>query len=285
MGRIIIGTVLVFLFVVSAYGSISTAGVTAELAVTAALFLVPGALLIFYGRRSLRRRRAAARASDEAAASGALGAEVVCTECVATFHQAPRISFWLGFPVFSCPACQRRVYYPLSVGYRVFYWCFAVLLAWSAVGFLERMSQGRGGIPIVGIPGVVAIIGIVALVRDSAIRGKLSAAVERAKTIRAEDEKADTWLLRLTSPYYRAQRAEAARALGQAAKTSEDADKVVAALIDALGDQDPRVRRNAAASLGHIGDKRALQPLTEAAAKEQDKEAADTMQQAITVLG
>ncbi len=54
----------------------------------------------------------------------------------------------------------------------------------------------------------------------------------------------------------------AAQALGWLAKTKEDIDKAVPVLIAALKDGAMEVRRNAAESLGRIGDSRSIDALT-----------------------
>lgn len=59
-------------------------------------------------------------------------------------------------------------------------------------------------------------------------------------------------------------RETAAEALGWLAKTESEIDKAVPALVDALKDDAMEVRRNAAASLGKIGDLRAREGLREA---------------------
>lgn len=54
----------------------------------------------------------------------------------------------------------------------------------------------------------------------------------------------------------------AAQALGWLARTKEDIDKAVPALIEALKDKQMEVRRNAAEALGRIGDIRAIEALS-----------------------
>jgi hypothetical protein len=82
------------------------------------------------------------------------------------------------------------------------------------------------------------------------------------KTTRIGDEDTvDTWLNSLTSPDG-LRREGAAQALGALAKTSSDQGRVVPRLIESLGDSAFEVRRNAAESLGRIGDPRAVGPLT-----------------------
>jgi HEAT repeats len=69
-----------------------------------------------------------------------------------------------------------------------------------------------------------------------------------------------TWLPQLKSkdPF---NREAASQALGWLTHSELEKDKAVPALIDALNDETMEIRRNAAESLGRIGDVRALKPL------------------------
>ncbi len=68
------------------------------------------------------------------------------------------------------------------------------------------------------------------------------------------------WMPRLKSEDL-LEREGAATALGWLAKTREERDQAVPALVEALKDESTDVRRNAAESLGRLGDERALRPL------------------------
>jgi len=85
------------------------------------------------------------------------------------------------------------------------------------------------------------------------------------------DDTVDTWLPRLKSDN-QLDREGAAEALGWLTQTKEDFDKACPALIDALKDQAMEVRRDAAESLGRIGDERAIDGLTTLTNEETEKE-------------
>ncbi|MBM3239314.1 HEAT repeat domain-containing protein [Candidatus Poribacteria bacterium] len=75
-----------------------------------------------------------------------------------------------------------------------------------------------------------------------------------------EADTVDTWLPRLKSEDL-LDRESAAQALGYLAKTKEEKDKAVPALIEALDDKTMEVRRNAAEALGRLRDERATEAL------------------------
>ena len=93
--------------------------------------------------------------------------EVVCTECHSTFNATPKRSF-LGFLQFVCPKCNRKVVYPLTSGYRIFYWIvFTYMVIVSVVAFKQ------GGF---AIPGLIGIAVIIALIKDTSIKRKVQSA-------------------------------------------------------------------------------------------------------------
>ena len=98
---------------------------------------------------------------------GSQSQEIVCTECYSIVNATPKRSFGLGFLKFVCPKCNRKFYYPLTSGYRLFYQIMVMLSVFSLLGSLPKLAQG--GVPIIGIPGIIAILGIIALTKDSSI--------------------------------------------------------------------------------------------------------------------
>lgn len=96
---------------------------------------------------------------------------VACSNCGEEFEGTWKLSA-LGFPRFSCPKCNTKFYFPLRSGYRVFYLIMVILLVCSALGIISRIAEGEIGIPILGIPGIIGILGIYALTKDSSLRKK-----------------------------------------------------------------------------------------------------------------
>jgi HEAT repeat protein len=92
-------------------------------------------------------------------------------------------------------------------------------------------------------------------------RGTITTEDGKAVSLGAQDT-IETWLPKLTSAV-QIQREGAAQALGWLAKTPEEKEKAVTALIPALKDPAMPVRRDAAEALGKLGDARATAPLYE----------------------
>ncbi len=99
--------------------------------------------------------------------AGPRGSEYACTECYATFDHpvAPKRSF-LGFPRLKCPQCGREIRYPLTEGYRTFYWVFIVGL--SGASLCTILLQARYAF----LPGVLWFAAIWALMGDAALKSK-----------------------------------------------------------------------------------------------------------------
>jgi len=91
--------------------------------------------------------------------------EIVCTECFSTFNAIPKRSF-LGFLKFVCPKCNKNVLYPLTSGYRTFYWILVVLMA---IVFIGSIAMGGG----IFAPNLLGIAVIIALVKDVSIKKKI----------------------------------------------------------------------------------------------------------------
>ena len=83
------------------------------------------------------------------------------------------------------------------------------------------------------------------------------------------DDTVDKWLPLLKSDD-QLDREGATQALGWLAKTKEDKDKAVPALIEALSDNAMEVRRDSAEALGRIGDSRAKESLEKVAKDDKD---------------
>lgn len=77
----------------------------------------------------------------------------------------PARSF-LGFPRVTCPKCDKYILFPLTPGYRILYWVILVSMVISSIGYLKR-----GEIPIPGLLGIAAIVGIV---KDIKLRRRVS---------------------------------------------------------------------------------------------------------------
>ena len=77
------------------------------------------------------------------------------------FNGEPGRTF-LGFQRLICPRCGGRLAYPLTRGYRIFYWVMLVLMA---LMIAAAFAQGD-----FAFPGVIGICMIVALVRDAQLR-------------------------------------------------------------------------------------------------------------------
>ena len=92
---------------------------------------------------------------------------VVCTNCSTRLRARPKRTF-LGFLKFHCFSCRKDFDYPLTSGYRTTYW---VLLVFMVLAVASMFAQGR-----VGYPGLVTLLGAVALVQDAGIRKKVAAA-------------------------------------------------------------------------------------------------------------
>jgi len=90
--------------------------------------------------------------------------------------------------------------------------------------------------------------------------------------------------LRLLRSEDQLDRAGAAQALGWTAARGTDKDRIASALIAVLANRAAGVRRDAADALGRIGARAALEPLKQAAAKEQDEWAKAAMQEAARKL-
>ena len=84
-----------------------------------------------------------------------------CPKCKNMFNGEPRKTF-LGFQKLVCPRCRNGLAYPLTRGYRIFYWVMLVLMGLMIV---EAFAQGD-----FALPGIVGICMIVALVRDARLR-------------------------------------------------------------------------------------------------------------------
>ncbi len=89
---------------------------------------------------------------------------VVCTFCKHRFSAVPTRSF-LGFQKVVCTSCSKEVLYPLTSGYRSFYWVIFAIMAFTIFG-----AFAQGG---VGYPGGLGIAVAIALFIDWRIRGRI----------------------------------------------------------------------------------------------------------------
>lgn len=87
-----------------------------------------------------------------------------CTYCKQQLSAVPKRTF-LGYRKMYCPACTKTILYPLTSGYRIGYW---IWLGIMLLGMLATLGQGE-----ISIPGVLSIIAIYAILKDSIIRKRV----------------------------------------------------------------------------------------------------------------
>ncbi len=95
--------------------------------------------------------------------------DAVCTKCSHKFNQAPKQSF-LGFQKLTCPACQEKITYPLTKGYRTTYW---VIFALMVLMIINAFVEGD-----IGYPGGLGLAVAFALLRDRIIRKRIVEAIK-----------------------------------------------------------------------------------------------------------
>jgi hypothetical protein len=101
--------------------------------------------------------------------AGPRGKDYVCTACYVAFTQESALSrSFLGFGRFDCPKCGKTIRYPLTVGYKIFYWFFVVAVAIFCV---MMFRQGN-----VVIPGLAWIAALVALGNDGYFKKRVKTA-------------------------------------------------------------------------------------------------------------
>ena len=95
--------------------------------------------------------------------------DLVCTECHVAFTQErPLARSFLGFGRFDCPKCSKKVRYPLSRGYKIFYWVFVLGVPIVCV-IMFRYGN-------IAIPGLAWIAALVALGNDRYFKWKVKTA-------------------------------------------------------------------------------------------------------------
>lgn len=104
--------------------------------------------------------------------------KVVCTKCYSGFEAIPKRSF-LGFLKFVCPECKEKVIYPLTPGFTVSYWILVILLGLAFLGSLGNIARGEIVFP--GGLGILAIGGIIALIKNKSIKKKCQESQSRNK--------------------------------------------------------------------------------------------------------
>jgi hypothetical protein len=92
--------------------------------------------------------------------------DAVCSHCRTRFNSLPKRTF-LGFQKFSCPECKEDVVYPLTPGYRMTYWILFALMMFSIT---SALAHGK-----FGVPGVLGIAVVIALIRDWRIKNRVAA--------------------------------------------------------------------------------------------------------------
>ncbi len=96
----------------------------------------------------------------------------VCMSCKHNFTSVPSRSF-LGFQKLICPSCSNAVLYPLTSGYRAFYWVIFVIMGLT---ILSAFAQGG-----IGYPGGLGIAVAIALFKDWSIRSRIKKLASQAK--------------------------------------------------------------------------------------------------------
>lgn len=104
--------------------------------------------------------------------------KVICTKCDTRFEAKPKRSF-LGFLKFICPKCKEKLIYPLTKGFTVLYWALAILLGLSFLGSLDNITRGEIVFP--GGLGILAIGGIIALIKNKSIKKSVQEAQNRVE--------------------------------------------------------------------------------------------------------
>jgi len=87
---------------------------------------------------------------------GPRGNDYVCTHCHVAFTQdRPIQRSFLGYGKFECPKCGESNRYPLSKGYKIFYWLFVVGVAALCVGMFRQ-----GNILLPGLAWIAAVVAL-----------------------------------------------------------------------------------------------------------------------------
>ncbi len=89
-----------------------------------------------------------------------------CSKCGTSLQGAPKKTF-LGFQELSCESCKHTERLPLTKGYRTTYWVITVVMILSIAASFQQGS--------VGLPGLLGILVVIALVMDARLRKKLTA--------------------------------------------------------------------------------------------------------------
>lgn len=96
--------------------------------------------------------------------------DVTCDDCGAVFRQMPSRS-WAGFLKLSCPHCDCDLTFPLTTGYRVTYWIFAIPML---VLFVSSLVDGD--LEYLAGPGTLGGAVIGSLFKDWWLRKQLASA-------------------------------------------------------------------------------------------------------------
>jgi hypothetical protein len=112
----------------------------------------------------LREVDAKGQSARETLAKSEPEVDAACTRCSTRFRGRPKLTF-LGFQKLSCPNCSQTVLLPLRPGYRITYW---VIMGLMVLGAINALYQG--GIPVPGLLGIAALVGIV---KDIRLRRRL----------------------------------------------------------------------------------------------------------------
>lgn len=100
--------------------------------------------------------------------------DVLCTECLCQFQAASGISS-LGFRTYMCPACNKKVYYPMRADLHRCFVASAVIGALVLVG-----GVAIGGLFVFAVPG---------LINNAVIKGKIADARSRLEAPEPDPDK------------------------------------------------------------------------------------------------
>jgi hypothetical protein len=92
---------------------------------------------------------------------------VVCTNCRARLRARPKRTT-LAFLKFHCFSCREDFVYPLTSGYRTTYWVMVII---TVLIFASALAVGQ-----ITFPGIITVLGAIALVKDAGIRKRVAAA-------------------------------------------------------------------------------------------------------------
>ena len=101
-------------------------------------------------------------------------ARVGCRHCGHSFFGHSK-QFFGGMRSYNCPNCSKRVVYPLTRGWRAFWWVFAIVTAAAGVWANVTLHEGYSW-----VPGGLGLLSFVVLCLDVGVRRRVDAAEQAA---------------------------------------------------------------------------------------------------------